>query len=143
MFGWTDLLGFTVQEDGFEGIKVVWLTWFRRIDEERFTGLDLCSYEICRDEDRNYEIALVNEMKITKYLWLWKLQNTPLSGFRVCNNIYIIYEKYTDLYLILPIIDFNNYIYIIFIHNTFFFQNSYNIINLPSIYPYSIQSIHS
>jgi len=26
VFGWTDLRGFTVQEDGFEGMKVVWLT---------------------------------------------------------------------------------------------------------------------
>ena len=26
VFGWTDLRGFTVQEDGFKGMKVVWLT---------------------------------------------------------------------------------------------------------------------
>jgi len=65
------------------------------MDDERFTGLDLrSSEEICRrDEDRNYKITLVNEMEIMKYPSLWKLQNTPLSGFRVCNNVYIIYEK--------------------------------------------------
>jgi len=32
VFGWTDLKGFTVQKDGFEGMKVVWLTWFGRMD---------------------------------------------------------------------------------------------------------------
>jgi len=26
VFGWIDLRGFTVQEDGFEGMKAVWLT---------------------------------------------------------------------------------------------------------------------
>jgi len=26
VFGWTDLKGFIVQEDGFEWMKVVWLT---------------------------------------------------------------------------------------------------------------------
>jgi len=26
VFGWTDLREFTVQEDGFEEMKVVWLT---------------------------------------------------------------------------------------------------------------------
>jgi len=32
------------------------------MDEERFAGLDLRS-----SEERNYEIALVNEVEITKY----------------------------------------------------------------------------
>jgi len=32
VFGWTDLRRFTVQEDGFEWMKVVWLTWFGRMD---------------------------------------------------------------------------------------------------------------
>ena len=99
MFGWTDLRGFTVHEDGFEGMKVVWLTWFGRMDEERFAGFDLrSSEEIWRDEDPNYEIALVNEVEIMKYCWLWKLQNSPLIGFRVCNNIYILYMKNKLIY---------------------------------------------
>jgi len=38
VFGWIDLREFTIQEDGFEGMKVVWLTWFGRMDAERFTG---------------------------------------------------------------------------------------------------------
>jgi len=57
VFGWTNLRGFTVQEDGFEWMKVVWLTWFGRMDHERFAGLDLRSYEeIWRDEIENDEI---------------------------------------------------------------------------------------
>ena len=36
VFGWTNLTRFTDQEDGFEEMKVVWLTWFGRMDEERF-----------------------------------------------------------------------------------------------------------
>ena len=97
MFGLTDLREFIIQKDGFEEMKVIWLTWFGRIDEERFAGLYICSAEdICRDLNGwkfklrnspckwsgNYEISLI----------FWKLQNTILSGFRVCNNIYIIYE---------------------------------------------------
>jgi len=63
LFGWPDLRG-----------------WMRR---------DLQDW---RDEDRNYKITLVNEVKITKYPWLWKLQNTLLSRFRVCNNKYYIWK---------------------------------------------------
>jgi len=84
MFGWTDLRGFTVQEDGFEGMKVVWLTWFGRMDEERFAGLNLrSSKEICRDLkgwksklqnspckwSGNYKIPLT--LKITKHSFKW------------------------------------------------------------------------
>ena len=65
MFGWTDLSGFNVQEDGFEWMKVVWMTWFGRMDQERFAGLDLVHLKrfegIWRDEIENYEITLVNE----------------------------------------------------------------------------------
>jgi len=44
------------------------------MDQERFAGLDL--RYIWMDEIENYEITLVNEVEITKYPWLWKLQNT-------------------------------------------------------------------
>jgi len=37
VFGWTDLREFIVQEDGFD--QAVWLTWFGRMDEERFAWL--------------------------------------------------------------------------------------------------------
>jgi len=75
LFGWPDLEGWMrrdLQDWNFAHLK-------------RFAG-------IWRDEKRNYEIALVNEVEITKYPWLWKLQNTPLSEFRVCNNIYYIWK---------------------------------------------------
>jgi len=69
VFGWTDLRRFTIQEDGFEWMKVVWLTWFWRMDQERFAGLHLQWYEeIWRDEIGNYKIVLVNEMKIMKII---------------------------------------------------------------------------
>jgi len=38
------------------------------MDHERFAGLDLRVHMKRWDEIENYEIALVNEVKITKYL---------------------------------------------------------------------------
>ena len=68
MFGWTDFRRFTVQKDEFEWMKVVWLTSFWRMDQERFAGLDIYSFEeIQRDEIENYEITLVNDVEFTKY----------------------------------------------------------------------------
>jgi len=96
VFDWTDLRGFTIQEDGFEGMKVVWLTWFGRIDEERFVGLDLRSSEvICRDLkgwrlklrnnpckwSRNYEIPLTLEVDLRR--WIWR----DLSGLCVYERV--------------------------------------------------------
>jgi len=38
------------------------------MDKEKFPGSDLrSSEEILRDEIENYEIALINEVKISKY----------------------------------------------------------------------------
>jgi len=65
MFMWRDLKGET------ENYKIALQDWM-------FVWRDL------KGETENYKIALVYEMEIRKYLWLWKLQNTYLSRFRVC-----------------------------------------------------------
>ena len=65
------------------------------MDEERFVGFDLPSLEgIWRDEIENYEIALVNEMKITKYPYKWVM---TLGGF----GLYIFYIKINLIQFIL------------------------------------------
>jgi len=51
------------------------------MDEERFAWLDPAHLNIFEgiwmNEIKNYKIVLVNKVEITKYPWVWKLQNTP------------------------------------------------------------------